>query len=74
MPHLRIFNNTLLGYKTRVYYVDDDGKETEISGALTDVQINISVKDVNMVNLTMSALADTDVKVKLNKLIEHKKK
>lgn len=74
MPHLRIFNNILLGHQTRVYYVDDDGKETEISAALTEVYLKISVKDLNQVELTMHAHADTDVKTLLTNLVEKKVK
>ncbi len=58
MPsHLRVVSDGLLGHAARVYYVDKDGNETEISDVVTGLEVNVklAVGDIN--TATIQAIA-----------------
>lgn len=40
-PHLRIENDGFLGHHTRVFHVDRDGSETEISDVVSEIRIKV---------------------------------
>jgi hypothetical protein len=56
-PRIRIDSPDGLAHNARVFYVDDDGEETDISNAVTGIRVNMNVGDVTTATLDMICVA-----------------
>lgn len=51
--HIRIVNNGLAGHTAEVFYVDEQGHETEISHVVTGLVINSNVGELTTAQLNV---------------------
>ena len=72
MKKFRILNKTGMGKDTQIFFVNQDGMETEISGALTDVKIHFGIDDLCRAEITMESIVDLDADVHAKLIIKNK--
>jgi hypothetical protein len=63
IPHIRV-EAGVHGKDVKLFYVDADGKETNISAACFEVQVNANVKGLTTVELKGYAAVKADVPAK----------
>lgn len=53
MPYIRVVNDGYTGSKGQVFYIDEEGKETDISGVVTKVEFSMDVNKLNTATITV---------------------
>jgi len=61
MQKFRIVSDRVLGKDTKVYHVDDDGKQTKIGGSIFHIDISMDANDINRAKIIMEAFVEVDV-------------
>ena len=64
MKRFKILNKTGVGRDTKVFFIDNEGTETEISGALTHVEVSFGVDDMCRAQISMRGYVDLDAEIK----------
>jgi len=52
-PQIRIDNDGVMGHQTRIFFIDKEGNETEISAACRSVSLDLNVGEVNRARVEM---------------------
>lgn len=55
--HIKIFNDSIVGHKTKIWYVSKTGEETDISDVVTEVTFHLSVGEINSATLKVIKVA-----------------
>ena len=50
-PKLKVVTDSLIGNKTRIYYITDEEEEVEISHVISGLDIHLRVDQVNKITL-----------------------